>query len=470
MKWIALLVLTLVVCGNALVVDPSVDYVVVGAGAAGIAAGRALKDAGKSFIVLEALDRFGGRVFTNYDVPEGFDYPFEEGAWWLQESNVNPLVNYTEDAGIPIQLFVQGDVWVYENGVKLKKHEVNAFVARWSGHWDAATPFFLLGRSSAEALQLGGYTTIDNQVELAFAFLDEQIYADNLEYHDSTGSEGIDNPGDDYLVTNGYDQVLQHLIQNPVDFSSQIIYQRKVVKIDATNAQVDVTYRVRGATDYDDNDESKRHRVTANKGVIVTASLGALRSGIISFVPTLPTPQQHAIDTLLFGLANKVALYFDRAGKQILKKYKTNYLMRVPHGPQPRINDGIMVFFNDQYVRGQPALYSFYQGDYARYLETLTDAQIVDKHMTALREIIPEMPDPIDTIITRWGQQKFFKGVYTDFALYSQVSDFNALTVPVGIANNVYFAGEHVGWPDQGYVHRAYKTGTQAAQALINLE
>src|SRR5215472_157178 len=42
-----------------------VDAVVVGAGAAGIAAGRRLAAAGKRFVVLEAADQVGGRCITD---------------------------------------------------------------------------------------------------------------------------------------------------------------------------------------------------------------------------------------------------------------------------------------------------------------------------------------------------------------------------------------------------------------------
>src|ERR1700736_6843419 len=40
------------------------DAVVVGAGAAGIAAGRRLAAANKRFLIVEATDRIGGRCFT----------------------------------------------------------------------------------------------------------------------------------------------------------------------------------------------------------------------------------------------------------------------------------------------------------------------------------------------------------------------------------------------------------------------
>ena len=42
-----------------------VDVVVVGAGSAGLAAAKTLRDAGLTFTVLEAMDRIGGRAFTS---------------------------------------------------------------------------------------------------------------------------------------------------------------------------------------------------------------------------------------------------------------------------------------------------------------------------------------------------------------------------------------------------------------------
>src|SRR5262245_59630971 len=42
------------------------DVIVIGAGAAGLAAARALVSAGRRVIVLEARDRIGGRVWTDH--------------------------------------------------------------------------------------------------------------------------------------------------------------------------------------------------------------------------------------------------------------------------------------------------------------------------------------------------------------------------------------------------------------------
>ena len=54
------------------------DVLVVGAGAAGLAAARELSNAELSVIVVEARDRIGGRVFTLYD--RNWPLPVELGA------------------------------------------------------------------------------------------------------------------------------------------------------------------------------------------------------------------------------------------------------------------------------------------------------------------------------------------------------------------------------------------------------
>src|SRR4051794_23072257 len=56
------------------------DVVVVGAGLAGLAAARAVKDAGASVVVLEARERVGGRTL-NHDLGEG--KVVELGGQWV---------------------------------------------------------------------------------------------------------------------------------------------------------------------------------------------------------------------------------------------------------------------------------------------------------------------------------------------------------------------------------------------------
>jgi monoamine oxidase len=72
------------------------DVIVIGAGAAGIAAARRLAAAGRRYLVLEATDRVGGRCITD---TTSFDVPFDRGAHWLYLPDSNPLIKAAPHRG-----------------------------------------------------------------------------------------------------------------------------------------------------------------------------------------------------------------------------------------------------------------------------------------------------------------------------------------------------------------------------------
>ena len=72
------------------------DVVVVGAGAAGVGAGLALQAAGRSFVILEAADRIGGRAYT---VRTSSGLAWDHGCHWLHCADVNPLVAWADKTG-----------------------------------------------------------------------------------------------------------------------------------------------------------------------------------------------------------------------------------------------------------------------------------------------------------------------------------------------------------------------------------
>jgi len=80
-------------------VQPDFDVVIVGAGAAGIAAARRVAAAGRKFVVLEASDRWGGRCFTDMRT---FRVPYERGARWIYTPDVNPIAKLAVKAGLDI--------------------------------------------------------------------------------------------------------------------------------------------------------------------------------------------------------------------------------------------------------------------------------------------------------------------------------------------------------------------------------
>jgi len=77
----------------------SVDAVVVGAGAAGIAAARRLIAAGQRIVVLEAADAIGGRCVTD---TKTFSVPYDRGAHWIYAADANPLARLAPQTGFDL--------------------------------------------------------------------------------------------------------------------------------------------------------------------------------------------------------------------------------------------------------------------------------------------------------------------------------------------------------------------------------
>jgi monoamine oxidase len=81
------------------------DIVVVGAGAAGIAAARRIMAANRKVIVVEASNQIGGRCQTDLST---FDVPFDRGARWMHNPETNPLIKLARSAGLEISTAPQG--------------------------------------------------------------------------------------------------------------------------------------------------------------------------------------------------------------------------------------------------------------------------------------------------------------------------------------------------------------------------
>jgi monoamine oxidase len=76
-----------------------VDIVVIGAGAAGIAAARRIQAANRKVVVLEATSQIGGRCITDTTT---FDAPFDRGARWIHNPDTNPMIKLARGAGMDI--------------------------------------------------------------------------------------------------------------------------------------------------------------------------------------------------------------------------------------------------------------------------------------------------------------------------------------------------------------------------------
>src|SRR5262245_8912313 len=73
---------------------------VVGAGVAGLAAARALRDQHVDVVVLEARDRIGGRIWTIDEI--------DLGAHWIHGTEGNPVTTFSRERNLST-LYVGGD-------------------------------------------------------------------------------------------------------------------------------------------------------------------------------------------------------------------------------------------------------------------------------------------------------------------------------------------------------------------------
>src|SRR5882724_12672147 len=75
------------------------DIVVIGAGAAGIAAARRVMAANRKVIVVEATGQIGGRCLTDTAT---FEVPFDRGARWIHNPDTNPMIRLARSAGLDV--------------------------------------------------------------------------------------------------------------------------------------------------------------------------------------------------------------------------------------------------------------------------------------------------------------------------------------------------------------------------------
>ena len=75
------------------------DVVIVGAGAAGIAAARRIGAAGRKFVLLEAAGHVGGRCITD---TRTFGVAYDRGAHWIHTPELNPIAKLPPHRGIDI--------------------------------------------------------------------------------------------------------------------------------------------------------------------------------------------------------------------------------------------------------------------------------------------------------------------------------------------------------------------------------
>jgi monoamine oxidase len=423
--------------------------VVVGAGVAGLAAARALKEAGRRVVVLEARERVGGRVVTSRAWP---DVPCDMGASWIQGTKGNPLTALVEEWGIETKATDLGDaVGIRPGGRRVTEAEGELAEARLAELMaEVRRERTRLGEGAA-GLALG--PTVDRLVaeagldpvgladlrQLLSAAIETEYAADlaelSLLHYDAAGGYR----GANVVFPKGYDEIPRRLAEG-----LDVRLGEPVKAIERRGAGV-VVETAKGAHD--------AHRV------LVTLPLGVLKAGAVAFTPALPERKREAIRRLGMGALDKLWLRFPTAfwspsGSDLLA-----FAGGAP-GAWPETVDF-------HHVLGKPVLLFLQGGSAARAAAALSDEALVESAMERLRGAYGKAAQaPVAHQATRWSKDPFSLGAYSHFAKGSSPADAEALAAPVD--GRLFFAGEATSSDHPATVHGAYASGLRAAEEILD--
>ena len=418
------------------------DIVVIGGGIAGVAAASQLAAQGHQVVMLEARSRLGGRINTD----RSFAMPIDLGASWIHgPSQANPLVALASRAGLTTAVTPDDLERVYAaTGAPLPYSAVDPKEATYDrltnrARSTAARTGRDMSFQQAMTAQLG--TLFNDPVMRYFgaAWTEFDTGAPLDQLSALQGMEDEEFGGSDVIVTNGYDRLLQPLVNG-----YEIRTGSPVNSISQTASDITVEYQ--GGT------------ITAD-AVVLTVPLGVLKAGSIRFSPGLASTKLAAINRVGFGTVNKVVLEFTQSTWPAGMQY-FGFCRAVGAAGRACYALNVKKLNNRANI-----LVVIYTGGEALRLESLSDPQATQDALTAIRPILGATPPALKSSrVTRWRSEPYTKGSYSFASVGTKASDFDTIARPQG---RLYFAGEHTNGTYRGTVHGAYLSGRRAADELV---
>jgi monoamine oxidase len=404
-----------------------VDVVIIGAGAAGLGAARALGDSGKSYVVLEAMSRSGGRAWTD---TETFGVPVDWGCHWLHSASINPMRQYADELGVS---YLDHHVpWRFaENGTVLQENETDALFESLHKLYEAA-----LGAGN-EGIDVPlsdvvdtsdvAYSLFEAAVQAEWGFAPGQVSTlDAARYKDTE---------ENWAVTDGYGALVQKLAAGiPVSLDTrvtQIIHRGGGVRVVTSEGPIDA------------------------HTVIVSVSTNVLARQLIDFQPGLPDWKLAAAAAVPLGSDNKVVLQIDSRQLGI----DEHCSVRIPFPGAPWFNVQMRPFGRD--------IASIYMGGpLCAELEAAgANAQVAD----GVEAIVSAFGSNIEKHIgakaaSAWGREPTILGAY-GAARPGEADLRKDLAKPV--EDRIFFAGEATHPYFFSTCHGAWMSGERAAREAI---
>ena len=405
----------------------SCDLVIIGAGAAGLAAADAAGKAGLNVELLEAMDRIGGRAFTD---TVSLPAPFDHGCQWLHSAGINPFREEADKRGFrywtdPFQIRIHdGNGWLGDDA----NEQYAAFSEATSDKIDAAA---LAGDDEAAA----AFIDRNNPWAQLFARNYAGILAVAPERSATYDSGRYTDTDEDWPVENGYGALIAATYAHvPVHLNCP------VQSIDWSGAKIVV---------------GTANGMILCRAVLVTVSIPVLKAGRLKFSPQLPGWKCHALDRIEMGYAEKVGFWLKRDPCPDIGMHYA--MLNGPEAPDA-------AFLVKPY--GRPMITFFAGADYARD----QFAQGEEVAIAAARKLLGDTfgadiaGDIVTAKATQWVANPWVGGGYS--SLKPGGGEARAdLAKPID--NRLFFAGEATSPDAFTTAHGARQSGIDAVNTIL---
>lgn len=401
------------------------DVVIIGAGAAGIGAARALTGRGLDILVVDALDRIGGRA---HSLRFG-DWAIDLGCGYLHSAERNGWVGIGEALGFTIDRSDPGwdrqyrDLGFPAADQRAAGEAFDAFVERLR----ADPP-----RSDVAGERLRPDDRWNPYVEALSAYINGtdfgRVSARDYLAYDAAASAC------NWRVREGYGALVAAAMPDGI----AVRLGCPVTLIDHAGPALAL--------------ETPAGTIRAGR-VIVTVPTSVLASEALAFRPALPDKREAAA-ALPLGLADKIFLAVDRP-----EDVPSNaHLIGNPHSAETGSYQ--------LQPMGHPVVEGFFGGRAAAMLEQLGQqgaaAFAIDELAALMGSAVRDRLTPLGG--SAWGTTAWIGGGYSH-ALPGRADQRAVLAAPVD--DRIFFAGEACSASDFSTAHGALATGIAAARALL---
>lgn len=407
----------------------SVDVVIVGAGAAGIAAGLDLAGSGLRFVILEAAERVGGRAFTD---AASLPVPWDQGCHWLHSADVNPLVAWADRLGARYAKETREDHFAIWRGGRFAAAEDLADARACT-----LAAFEAIERAHAEGRDVAIQETLPDSGRWSAPLrcVLQMMAAADPEAVSAVDYAASEDTDVNWPVTSGYGALIARMAEG--------------LPIRLGVAATAIEQRARSVTVH-----TRAGAVEAG-AAIVTVSTNVLASGALRFSPGPAADLLDAVADLPCGLYEKAALVVDDLPPEAVGKI---FCMVDPGDGRPAIDFQIM-------ATTPPVMVAHMAGDSAAPI--LADgaagliAQATDRLTLAFGARFRTRIRA--AAASGWARDPLIRGAYSHARPGAAFRRTEALQTDTG---SVLFAGEAFSGRWAGAAHGAYQSGRDAARRL----